>query len=185
MMKEIPFLLFVALAQARRIEIDKWQNLGQTLGYRPMAIWFYVIWPQIYKTMRLPIFAVLAYALSVVDMTLILGPTLPPTLPVVILQGFEDPDLGARLPASAGALLQIALVLSALPPLACRRKRNGNGQPVDAPIWPKIRWALCYMHCAFLPYRSGVWGCGDGAMCNIIVGICEKMAFFCQIPISL
>ena len=114
MMKEIPFLLFVAIRQARRIEIDKWQNLGQTLGYRPMAIWFYIIWPQIYKTMRLPIFAVLAYALSVVDMTLILGPTLPPTLSVVILQGFEDPDLGARSPASAGALLQIALVLSAL-----------------------------------------------------------------------
>ena len=114
MMKEIPFLLFVALAQARRIEIDKWQSLGQSLGYRPVSIWFYIIWPQIYKLMRLPVFAVLAYALSVVDMTLILGPTLPPTLAVVILQGFEDPNLWARLPASAGAVIQSLLVIGAL-----------------------------------------------------------------------
>ena len=114
MLKEIPFLLFVALAYARRLEFNKWQSLGQSLGYRPLAVWLYIIWPQIYKIMRLPIFAVLAYALSVVDMTLILGPTLPPTLAVVILQGFEDPDLWARLPASAGAVLQILLVGAAL-----------------------------------------------------------------------
>ena len=114
MMKEIPFLLFVALAQARRLEIDKWQTLGQTLGYRAVAIWFYIIWPQLYKVMRLPLFAVLAYALSVVDMTLILGPTLPPPLAVVILHGFEDPNLWARLPASAGAVIQSLLVIGAL-----------------------------------------------------------------------
>ena len=114
MLKEIPFLLFVALAHARRLDVDKWQSLGQTLGYRAVAVWLYIIWPQIYKVMRLPIFAVMAYALSVVDMTIILGPTLPPTLAVVILQGFEDPDLWARLPASAGAMLQVLMVVAAL-----------------------------------------------------------------------
>ena len=55
--------------------------------------------------------AVLAYSLSVVDMALILGPTLPPPLSVLVLQGFHDADLSARLPASAGASLQIALII--------------------------------------------------------------------------
>ena len=114
MLKEIPFLLFVALAQARRLDIDRWQQLGQTLGYLPLAIWVYIIWPQIYKLIRLPIFAVLAYALSVVDTALILGPTLPPSLAVLVLQGFEDPNLWARLPASAGAVIQTILVVIAL-----------------------------------------------------------------------
>ena len=114
MMKEIPFLLFIALAQSQRLGIKTLQDLGRTLGYRPVVVWCYVIWPQIYRQMRLPILAVLAYSLSVVDMTLILGPSLPPPLAILLLQGFQDADLQARLPASAGALIQIIIIIFAI-----------------------------------------------------------------------
>ena len=63
---------------------------------------------------RLPIYAVIAYASSVVDMALILGPTLPPTLSVSVLTWFGDPDLNRRFMASAGAVLQLGVTASAL-----------------------------------------------------------------------
>lgn len=110
MMKEIPFLLFIALAQSQRLAISSLQHLGQSFGYHAIVVWGLIIWPQIYRQMRLPILAVLAYSLSVVDMTLILGPGLPPPLAVLVLQGFYDADLSARLPASAGAALQILVI---------------------------------------------------------------------------
>ena len=114
MMKEIPFLLFITLAQSRRFAIDDTLKLGASLGYQPVSIWLYLIWPQLYKLIRLPLFAVLAFALSVVDMTLILGPTLPPPLAILILQGFEDPDLARRLTASAAALCQCVIIIVAI-----------------------------------------------------------------------
>ena len=110
MAKEIPFLLLIALAQSQRLAIGTYQNLGHSFGYHAVVSWLFVIWPQIYAQMRLPILAVLAYSLSVVDMALILGPGLPPPLAVLVLQGFHDADLHARLPASAGAMLQIAVI---------------------------------------------------------------------------
>ena len=111
MSKEIPFLLFIALSQSQRLAIKNYQQLGASFSYHPIVVWALIIWPQIYAQMRLPMLAVLAYSLSVVDMALILGPTLPPPLSVLVLQGFHDADLSARLPASAGASLQIALII--------------------------------------------------------------------------
>lgn len=110
MLKEIPFLLFIALAQSARLPVIRTQKLGQSFGYHPIIVWVFILWPQIYRQMRLPMLAVLAYSLSVVDMTLILGPTLPPPLAVLVLQGFHDAELTARLAASAGALLQMGVI---------------------------------------------------------------------------
>src|SRR3546814_1718387 len=52
----------------------------------------------------------LAYALSVVDMALILAPLTPPPLAVQVLRWFNDPDLSMRFVAAAGASLQLLVV---------------------------------------------------------------------------
>jgi len=70
--------------------------------------------PQVYPLIRLPVFAVLAFSLSVVDVALILGPTTPPTLSVLILRWIDDPDLSFRFLASAGAVLLLLLTLGSL-----------------------------------------------------------------------
>ena len=114
MAKEIPFLLFVALAQSQSLPVTRLLTLGRLHGYHGVASWLYLIWPQLYPLLRLPLFAVLAYALSVIDMTLILGPTLPPPLAGLILQGFTDPDLASRLPASFAAFLQLVLIIAGM-----------------------------------------------------------------------
>ena len=62
-----------------------------------------------YPQLRLPVYAVLAFSASVVDMALILGPGAPPTLAVLVLRWFSDPDLAMRYQAAAGACLQLIL----------------------------------------------------------------------------
>lgn len=112
--KELPYLLFMILAALSQIHAERYLAAARSLGYGPMAAWFKVILPQIYPLIRLPLFAVLAFSLSVVDMALLLGPSTPPTLAVLLLRWFNDPDLTMRLTAAAGALLHLALVAAAI-----------------------------------------------------------------------
>ena len=112
--KELPFLLLVSLAALPQTDPRRHADVGRTLGYGRMAAWIYGVWPRLYTRIRLPIFAVIAYASSVVDVALILGPTNPPTLAVQLMRWMSDPDLDMRFLASAGAILQLVVTLSAL-----------------------------------------------------------------------
>lgn len=107
--KEVPFLFLVALAAMPQVDIQREKRIADSFGYGRMAGWLFVVFPQIYRQIRLPVLAVLAYSVSVVDMAIILGPTTPPTLAVRLVEWMNDPDLSMRLQASAGALLQLAL----------------------------------------------------------------------------
>lgn len=108
--KELPFLLFMALAAAARLPVAQMLATGRALGHGAGSVWLRVVLPQLYPLIRLPVAIVLAYALSAVDMALILGPGNPPVLAVLLLRGFTDPDPAQILPASAGAGLLVALV---------------------------------------------------------------------------
>lgn len=112
--KELPFLLLVSLAALPQVNPRRHANVARTLGYGPMSAWIYAVWPRLYAQIRLPVFAVIAYATSVVDVALILGPTNPPTLAVQLTRWMSDPDLEYRFLASAGAILQLAVTLFAL-----------------------------------------------------------------------
>ncbi|MDA7598574.1 ABC transporter permease [Alphaproteobacteria bacterium] len=114
MAKEIPFLTLVGLGAIATLPIRRLQAIGATLGYSNFASWLFVILPLVYRQLRLPLAAVLVFSLTVVDMALILGPSLPPPLAVMIFQGFNSTELLDKLPSSAGALLSIILVLIAL-----------------------------------------------------------------------
>jgi putative thiamine transport system permease protein len=112
--KEIPFLFLVTLAalpQTRHVET---MRLGRSLGYGRIASFTILLWPPLYRQIRLAVFAVVAYASSVVDVALILGPHLPPTLPVRLIDWMNDPELETRFLASAGAVLQLGVTLTAL-----------------------------------------------------------------------
>lgn len=112
--KEIPFLLLMSLAALPQLDPERRVAMARSLGYRPTLAWWKVVAPSLYPLIRLPVFAVIAYASSVVDVAMILGPTLPPTLAVSILSWFSDPDLDMRFMASAGAILQLGVTVTAL-----------------------------------------------------------------------
>ncbi|WP_311063481.1 ABC transporter permease subunit [Halomonas sp. DWK9] len=113
-LKEAPFLLLMSLAALPQLQAEQRLRLARSLGYAPTLAWLKVVLPSLYPLIRLPVYAVIAYATSVVDMALILGPRLPPTLSVSILGWFNDPDLTRRFMASAAAVLQLGVTLAAL-----------------------------------------------------------------------
>lgn len=113
MVKEVPFLLLVILSALTQIPVRSHMAVGRSLGYGRGLVWLKIIMPQVWPLIRLPVLVVLAFSLSVVDMALILGPTNPPTLAVLLTRLFSDPDLGRILPASSGGLVQLGLVLMA------------------------------------------------------------------------
>ncbi|SEL52295.1 putative thiamine transport system permease protein [Roseivivax marinus] len=112
--KEMPFLLLMALAALGQSDATRRMRVAAALGYGRVAGWLLAVFPSIYAQIRLPVYVVLAYSMSVVDVALILGPTTPPTLSVQIVRWMGDPDLAMRLTASAGAVLQLVLVGAAL-----------------------------------------------------------------------
>lgn len=111
--KEIPFLFLVLVAalpqvDARRIKVARMLGYGQIWG------WLISTFPAVYAQIRLPVFAVVAFSTSVVDIALIMGPGTPPPLSVRILRWMGDPDLTQRLTAAAAAIIQLAVTMAAL-----------------------------------------------------------------------
>ncbi|SDL18841.1 putative thiamine transport system permease protein [Modicisalibacter muralis] len=112
--KEIPFLLLMSLAALPQCQANERLHVARALGYGPLTAFLKAVLPGLYPLLRLPVYAVIAFASSTVDVALILGPTTPPPLAVAVLRWLNDPDLAMRFMASAGALLQLLVTLAAL-----------------------------------------------------------------------
>lgn len=143
-LKEAPYLLLMTLAALDQVPAARSLTVARSLGYGPLAAWLKVVLPQVYPQIRLPIFAVLAYALSTVDMAIVLAPNTPPPLAPLLVRWFNDPDLTRRFVAAAGAAVQLGLVAAAIllwlaaerlaaswlrPRLADGRRGAGGGLP--------------------------------------------------------
>lgn len=111
--KEIPFLLLMTLAALPQIRAHERCELMAGLGYGRVLGFVHGVLPLLYRQIRLPVFAVLAYATSVVDMAVILGPTTPAPLAVRLLGWHGDGDLAMRFVAAAAAVLQLAVTAAA------------------------------------------------------------------------
>lgn len=112
--KEIPFLLLMTLAALPQTDARRLTQVSTSFGYGRVSGWLIAVLPRLYRQIRLPIFAVIAYASSVVDVALILGPTTPAPLAVQLVKWMNDPDIAMRYKASAGALLQLGVTVAAL-----------------------------------------------------------------------
>lgn len=112
--KEIPFLLLITLAALPQVKLVESRALVASLGYGRIAGFALGLWPAVYRQVRFAVFAVIAFASSVVDVATILGPATPPPLAVRLVQWMQDPELSMRFLASAGALLQLAVTAAAL-----------------------------------------------------------------------
>jgi putative thiamine transport system permease protein len=110
MLKETPYLLLTLTAAIGQADLARSLATARMLGYGKFMAWAKVAIPRLYPQIRLPIYAVLAFALSNVDVALILAPTNPPTLSVLIVRWISDPHLDLFMPAAAAGLLQFALV---------------------------------------------------------------------------
>ena len=113
-MKEAPFLLLMILGALNQVRAPAQIAAARSMGYGPVLAWFKVVLPQVYPQIRLPIYAVLAFSLSVVDVAIVLGPGNPPTLAVQAVRWFSDPDTTRYFPAAAAATLLFGMVLATI-----------------------------------------------------------------------
>ncbi|APG82872.1 ABC transporter permease [Sinorhizobium americanum] len=167
--KEVPFLFLIALAALPQLPLRQSRQLTAALGYGRLIGFLVSLWPALYRQIRLAVFAVLVYSVSVVDVAIILGPQLPATLPVRIAQWTADHDLGARFLASAAALLQLGVVLAAVAIWLLierlgrfvLRKLTYSGRRLRNDAVPRLVSAFAMAGCAALIFLGisilGVW----------------------------
>lgn len=108
-LKEVPFLLLMSIPILKQLKIDQLAKVTTSLGYAPAQFWWKCIFPQWLVKIRFPLIAIIAYSASVVDLSLILGPTNPPTFAVLVWQWFSEPDLSLFPRAGAGAVILFCL----------------------------------------------------------------------------
>jgi len=111
MLKEIPFFILMTLSALSHFDHRKTLLIAASLHYSHVEAWVKLIFPQIYAQLRLPLYAVLSYSLSVVDVALVLGPNAPATFAVLINQWFNHSDMHYRLLGAAGASVMLMLVV--------------------------------------------------------------------------
>ncbi|MEM7692847.1 MAG: ABC transporter permease [Pseudomonadota bacterium] len=109
-LKETPFLFLMALSALGQTRAAARMAVARTCGHGRMLGFLVAVWPLIYRQLKLPVLAVLAFGASVVDMALILGPTRPPTLAVRILSWLQSADLSKWLVGAAASVVMVALV---------------------------------------------------------------------------
>lgn len=113
-LREAPFVLLAIAAAQSQLGGARPLAIARTSGYGRSEAWLKLVLPILYRQIRLPLYAVLAFALSVVDMAIILGPSTPPVLAVQVLRWLTEPDPAWHPVGAAGALLQLALIVAAL-----------------------------------------------------------------------
>jgi putative thiamine transport system permease protein len=93
-LKETPFLLWAAASELRRADtaqrLSRELAVARSMGYGRSAAWWRLVALQLLPKLRWPLLAVLAYNLTVVDVSLIIGPGNPPTLAVLAWQWLQD-----------------------------------------------------------------------------------------------
>ena len=111
MLKEIPFLILISLSALREFPSMKFFDMGKSLQHSSISTWFILIFPIIYKKIRLVLFIIIAFSSSVVDMSLLLAPSTPSTLSVRILQIFQSSDMDSFFIASNLSLIQLFIII--------------------------------------------------------------------------
>lgn len=114
LLKEVPYLLLMTLGALNQVAAPAQIAAARMLGYGPVPAYLKIVLPQVLPQIRLPIYAVLAFSLSVVDVAMILGPGNPPTLAVLAVRWFTAPDVRLYPPAAAAAVLLLGLVGAAV-----------------------------------------------------------------------
>ena len=113
-LKEVPFLLAMIWSLLARGDVanalhGQWRA-ARSLGHAPGSIWLRVIQPQLLRRLIWPLVIVWVYGATVVDMALVLGPTQPPLLSVVIWRDLNDANTAINARGLAGAAFLSAIL---------------------------------------------------------------------------
>lgn len=115
--KEVPFFLLVLSAISRQLPIQAWLLQGRALGYSEAVSWWLLIFPAMLKQSRLALLAAMAYSLSVLDISILIGPNIPSLYSVVLYQwqtGFSTIEQSNAYLGNMLLLLMLSLLVGAI-----------------------------------------------------------------------
>lgn len=106
-LKETPFLIWIVASMLNREDVRR-SFAGQraaalSLGHGINSIWLRIFLPQILPKIMWPLLVTFTYAATVVDMSLVIGPTQPPTMAVVVWADINDAIVENNARGAAGA----------------------------------------------------------------------------------
>ena len=111
--KEVPFFLLIFSAIGRQLPIKNWLLQGKALGYQDYRCWWLLVFPPVLKQARLALLAATAYTLSVVDVSMLVGPNIPELFAVSVYRWQTSFAAGDQALAFwANVLLVVLLVVS-------------------------------------------------------------------------
>ncbi len=118
-LKETPFLMWALISILNREDVSHsffgQRAVGLSLGHSQTSIWLRIYLPQLLPKLVWPLLAVFVYAATVVDMAIVIGPTQPPTLAVVVWADINDAQVLNNARGAVGAwFLTLAIALTAV-----------------------------------------------------------------------
>lgn len=120
--KEAPFLVWIMAGILNREDIKQtFKNqraAAISLGHGSLSIWLRLCLPQLMPKLVWPLVIVFIYAATVVDMSLVIGPTQPPTLATVIWADINSDKVTSNARGNAGAVF-LSLALATCIGIAC------------------------------------------------------------------
>ena len=145
-LKETPFLLAMIwsyLARADvRVSLAGQTRAARSLGHGTGSLWLRVLLPQILPRLIWPLIIIWVYGATVVDMALVIGPTQPPTLSLIIWADLNNADAALNARGVAGASL-LSLIVAGIAGLAylavisnSRHFMWSGPSRTSAPLWP-------------------------------------------------
>ena len=108
--KEVPFFLLIFSAIGRQLPIKYWLLQGNALGYQDYRCWWFLVFPALLKQSRLALLAASAYTLSVVDISLLVGPNIPELFAVSVYRWQTNFAVGDQAQAFWGNVLLLVLL---------------------------------------------------------------------------
>lgn len=110
-LKESLFLLFVMLPLIFEKKNEAELVLTQSYGHTEFTFWTHVLWPRVLKSIQYPIWMVIAFSVSVVDLAIVLAPTNPPPFSVVLWEFFRSSDLESQTNSLLGSINILFILL--------------------------------------------------------------------------
>ena len=110
-LKELPFFLLLLLTYSAALPLADWRRTGAGLGYGSTATWWHTVLPVLLPRLLIPILIVLVFALSVVDVAVLVGPSQIKTFAHSLHQAYSSGVSWGEILASATVLLILSLAL--------------------------------------------------------------------------
>lgn len=114
LLKEVPFLVLMIHSACSQLPVERYRQVGQSLGYSRTTVWWQVVVPELLRRLTLPMAAVIVYSVSVVDIPLLVGPNVPGVLAQEVFSWQQDFAPDAATHALLGSVLLLSLTLCLL-----------------------------------------------------------------------